>query len=209
MIHAQSACINSAADAVPLRMGLHRLAFSILWHPLRVRGDLSMPFSIFARSSAWSQAASMFVQHSSGNWTALCRWTMTMKFKLGFAIYRPELVFTGQSFYGVDANIGIVRSQLDVWDATQNNQYPSVSVTEPVAKHICIRSTLTANGRMCWRLLSLPCLSYCNLTTHFNCQPMCSFFYWNSSFAWCICKLAHAEQMYRSLVLMLSTDAVN
>ncbi|KAK9832958.1 hypothetical protein WJX74_002802 [Apatococcus lobatus] len=54
------------------------------------------------------------------------RWTMTMKFKLGFAIYRPELVFTGQSFYGVDANTGIVRSQLDVWDATSNNTYPSL-----------------------------------------------------------------------------------
>ncbi len=49
-----------------------------------------------------------------------------MQFKLGFAIYRPELVFTGQSFYGVDANVGLIRSQLDVWDATQNNQYPSV-----------------------------------------------------------------------------------
>ena len=50
-----------------------------------------------------------------------------MKFKLGFAIYRPELVFTGQSFYGIDANTGVVRSQLDVWDATSNNKYPSVS----------------------------------------------------------------------------------
>lgn len=40
--------------------------------------------------------------------------------------WRPALVFTGQSYYTVDAATGRLASQVDVWDAIKNNSYLSV-----------------------------------------------------------------------------------
>ena len=49
-----------------------------------------------------------------------------MRLKQKLLPWRPALVFTGQSFYSVDAVSGRLASQTDVWDAIKNNSYPSV-----------------------------------------------------------------------------------
>jgi hypothetical protein len=55
---------------------------------------------------------------------ALRRWTMRLQQKL--LPWRPPLVFTGRSFYTVDALTGRLATQSDVWDAVEDNKFLSV-----------------------------------------------------------------------------------
>ena len=52
------------------------------------------------------------------------RWTMSLTSR--FLPWQPQLVFSGYSYYTIDAYGKIVR-QRDVWDAIQDNSSPSVS----------------------------------------------------------------------------------
>ena len=40
---------------------------------------------------------------------------------------QPQLVFSGSSYYTVEAVYGKIAGQRDVWDAVQDNSSPSVS----------------------------------------------------------------------------------
>lgn len=47
---------------------------------------------------------------------------------------QPQLVFSGSSYYTVEALYGKIASQRDVWDAIKDNSSPSVSA---VLYNIC------------------------------------------------------------------------
>ena len=40
---------------------------------------------------------------------------------------QPQLIFSGSSYYTVEAVYGKIAAQRDVWDAVQDNSSPSVS----------------------------------------------------------------------------------
>ncbi len=50
-----------------------------------------------------------------------------MTLKSRFLPWQPKLVFSGYSYYAIDAVYGKIAGQRDVWDAIQDNSSPSVS----------------------------------------------------------------------------------
>ena len=46
--------------------------------------------------------------------------------KSRFLPWQPKLVFSGYSYYAIDAVYGRIAGQRDVWDAIQDNSSPSV-----------------------------------------------------------------------------------
>ena len=73
----------------------------------------------------------------------MCRWTMTLKSR--FLPWQPKLVFSGFSYYTVDAVYGKITGQRDVWDALQDNSSPSVRDMFDQAS-LCKASNLASSG---------------------------------------------------------------
>ena len=55
---------------------------------------------------------------------------MTLKSK--FLPWQPKLVFSGHSYYAIDAVYGTIAGQRDVWDAIQDNSSPSVRLEQSI-----------------------------------------------------------------------------
>jgi hypothetical protein len=54
---------------------------------------------------------------------AACRWTMAMQ--VWELPWRPTVLISGRSYYTVDLVSGLITQHKDVWDALDNNQFPS------------------------------------------------------------------------------------
>lgn len=55
-----------------------------------------------------------------------------MTLKSRFLPWQPKLVFSGYSYYAIDAVYGRITGQRDVWDAIQDNSSPSVRLERSI-----------------------------------------------------------------------------
>jgi hypothetical protein len=71
--------------------------------------------------------------------------------------WRPTVLISGRSYYTVDPASGLITQHKDVWDAVDNNTYPSpeavILLVQQVSTHPC-RERLTPSGGRLSRVTS-------------------------------------------------------
>jgi hypothetical protein len=65
---------------------------------------------------------------------ASCRWTMAMQ--VWELPWRPTVLISGRSYYTVDPASGLITQHKDVWDALDNNQFPSPEAIMLLAQQV-------------------------------------------------------------------------
>ncbi|KAG1660083.1 hypothetical protein FOA52_011149 [Chlamydomonas sp. UWO 241] len=68
----------------------------------------------------------------TGDDAVTARWTMNMEMWL--LPWKPNLLFTGRTFYKVDLPSGLITSHIDVWDALRHNRFLSVEAVQHVLR---------------------------------------------------------------------------
>ena len=59
-----------------------------------------------------------------------------MELRPKLVLWRPQILVTGQSFYGVDSATGKITSQRDTWDAVKDSSYLSVEALNFVVRSL-------------------------------------------------------------------------